>query len=154
MKMISEFVIKGSPSTVTAQQKGLRIVRGHAHYYEKREVSEAKKALKEDMLQYVPDEPVHGDVFVRIMWLFTKQSLRKSEHFTFKRSRPDLDNLSKSVLDCMTDLGFWDDDSQVVKEDLTKAWNIDYPGLFIQVYELEEGDYDILVNGWRNSYEG
>ena len=150
MKLITEFCIQGSPSTVTAQQKGLRIVRGHAQFYEKSAVTMAKDDLKAAMLPYIPDEPVHGDVFIRILWCFCKQTLSKKDAYTFKRSRPDLDNLSKSVLDCMTDLGFWDDDSQVVKEDLTKAWNLKIPGLYIQLWEMDDpDDYERFVHGWR-----
>ena len=149
MNKICEFCIKGSPSTVTAQQKGVRIVGGHAQFFEKKAVTASKIELKEQMLEYVPDVPIQGAVFVRILWAFSKQTLTRKEAFTFKQSRPDLDNLSKSVLDCMTDLGFWNDDSQVVREDLTKAWNKQLPGLYIQVWELEPEDYETMVMGWR-----
>ena len=148
-KLLTEFCIKGSPSTVTAQQKGLRIVNGHAQFYEKKNVTEAKTELKYSMKRYVPACPFEGDLYVRILWCYCKQTLKKNEAFTFKRSRPDLDNLSKSVLDCMTDLGMWIDDSQVVKLDLTKAWNIKYPGLYIQIWQLDEGDYYSFVEDWR-----
>ena len=51
----------------------------------------------------------------------------------------------------MTNVGFWDDDSSIVKLDLTKAWNADCPGLYIQIYELDDpDDYERIVHGWRN----
>lgn len=153
MKLISEFCLRGSPSTVTAQQKGLRIVRGHAQFYEKKAVTMAKDDLKAEMLPYVPDEPMKGDIYVRVLWAFCKATLTKKEAYTFKRSRPDLDNMAKGLFDCMTDLGFWDDDSQIVKTDLTKAWNLSIPGLYIQIYELDDpDDYERIVHGWRCSY--
>lgn len=36
---------------------------------------------------------------------------------------PDLDNLIKNILDCMTVLSFWRDDSQVVKIMATKSYS-------------------------------
>lgn len=152
MKMLNEFVLRGSPDTATAQQKGLRIVRGHAQFYEKKEVSRAKEELADALLCYVPNEPYTGKLYLRVMWLFSKKSLSNAENLTFKESRPDLDNLIKSVADVMTGCGFWEDDSQIVKLDLQKGWNKMTPGLYVQIIELEPDDYNELVGNWR-AYE-
>jgi Holliday junction resolvase RusA-like endonuclease len=37
-------------------------------------------------------------------------------------STPDVDNLAKAVMDCMTRLGFWRDDSQVTTVSAHKLW--------------------------------
>lgn len=109
------------PPTKTAQQKGLRVVRGHAQFYEKKEVSEAKALLKDQLLQYVPDEPYHGALMVGVTWAFgTKE--KKKIRGEFRTTRPDLDNLFKGLADCLTDLGFWDDDSLIAELCLRKIW--------------------------------
>jgi len=51
------------------------------------------------------------------------------EHHT---SKPDTDNLSKAVLDCLTELGMWRDDCQVVREMTTKRYDSN-PGVEIIV---------------------
>lgn len=109
------------PPTKTAQQKGLRVVRGHAQFYEKKEVSEAKALLKDQLLQYVPDEPYHGALMVGVTWAFGTKEKRKIRE-EYRTTRPDLDNLFKGLADCLTDLGFWDDDSLITEVCLRKIW--------------------------------
>lgn len=153
MKLLNEFVIKGSPSTVTAQQKGLRIVRGHPQFFEKKHISEAKADLADKMLTYVPDDPYNCKIYLRVLWLFDKKSLTKKEWRTFNDHRPDLDNLCKGLLDVMVGVGFFDDDSTIIKLDLTKAWSREYPGLFIQIIQIdddEEQSYQQLIDYWRH----
>ena len=109
------------PPTRTAQQKGLRVVHGHAQFYEKREVAEAKSLLKDLLLRFVPDETIKGAIRLSVTFAFgTKE--KKKQRFEYRTTRPDLDNLFKGLADCMTDLGFWDDDSQIVDLSLRKLW--------------------------------
>ena len=153
MKELDVFCIKGSPSTVTAQQKGLRIFRGHPQFYDKPKVKKAKAALGDALLPFVPDEPYKGKIYRRVLWAFNKKSLLKRERRTFHTKKIDLDNLCKGLLDVMTNVGFWDDDSSIVKLDLTKAWNADCPGLYIQILEVnDQEDYQDIVEEWRCSY--
>lgn len=151
MKLLNEFVIKGSPSTVTAQQKGERVVAGRIHHYKKTNVKHAEAVLADQLLRYVPDEPYKGAIRLRLLWLFDKKSLTKSQQRSFKLTRPDLDNLYKGLADVMTDMGFWEDDSQVVNLDLTKGWSREFPGLFFQIWSVgENGDYTEIIEYWRD----
>lgn len=50
-------------------------------------------------------------------------------------TRPDLDNLEKGLLDTMTRLRFWLDDSQVAQKKTNKAWG-ESPFLEIHVREI------------------
>lgn len=150
MILLNEFVIKGSPSTITAQQKGERVVRGKVFHYKKANVRLAEEQLRDSLLGYVPAVPYQCCIYLRVMWLFDKKSLAKKDSRTFKKERPDLDNLLKGTADVMTDMGFWGDDSQIVKVDLTKAWSKEYPGLFVQIFGLtSEEDYEELIEDWR-----
>lgn len=152
MKMLNEFVIKGSPETRTAQQKGARIMGRRIIFYEKPEVKKAKEELYFSMMPYVPDEPYEGPIYLRVLWLFDKKTMTKAENNSYKTSYPDLDNLAKGLLDVMTDLRFWNDDNEISKLELTKGWSKDYPGLFVQIWQLYPDEDSILE--WRGgAYE-
>lgn len=152
MELMNEFVIKGSPSTVTAQQKGETIIRGHVHHYKKNTVARAEAILADQLLPYVPDDPYADPIFLRVMWLFDKKSLTKKGSRSFKTQRPDLDNMLKGLADVMSSMGFWEDDSQIVKLDLTKAWSKEYPGLFFQIWKLTDEDYTKMIDEWRDGH--
>ena len=114
------FSIKGQPPTRTAQQKGVRVVKGRPYFYEKKEVTEAKRFLLFRMKPFVPDEPFQGPVRVNITFLFgTKE---KKKQYNYRSTRPDLDNLFKGFADCLTELRFWEDDSQIAAMTLEKLW--------------------------------
>lgn len=110
-----------NPPTATAQMKGLRIVNGHAHFFEKKPVSQAKALLKDQLLKFVPDHPIEGAVRLDVTFAFGTKD-RKKQRQEFRTTRPDIDNLFKGLADCMTDLGFWNDDSQIVSLSLRKLW--------------------------------
>jgi len=46
-----------------------------------------------------------------------------------------LDNMAKAFLDCMTDLGFWQDDAQITSLILEKFW-ARKPGIWVRVETL------------------
>lgn len=52
-------------------------------------------------------------------------------------SKPDLDNLSKAVMDCLTQCGVWTDDSLVCSKRARKMYG-DVPGCRIAIREADE----------------
>jgi Holliday junction resolvase RusA-like endonuclease len=50
------------------------------------------------------------------------KSLKPNSPKRYFTKKPDADNLAKAVLDALTAMGVWKDDSQVVILDTTKAW--------------------------------
>ena len=52
-------------------------------------------------------------------------------------SKPDADNLAKAVLDCITQLGFWKDDSQVASLDVRKRYASAEPFCEITIRPIE-----------------
>ena len=124
--MINIF-IPGDPDTVTAQQKGIKIKRSrtgkyYPQFYEKPEVEAANNKLSWQLMDFKPAEPISGPVEVMIVWEFAIGNRPKRNINTFRTSRPDLDNLNKSIMDILTKLQFWKDDSQVAKLLLIKRW--------------------------------
>ena len=50
--------------------------------------------------------------------------------------KPDCSNAIKALEDCLTKLGFWDDDSQVASLTVDKAWG-DRVGISVAISEIE-----------------
>ena len=68
----------------------------------------------------------------------TKNILKDSSPKKHK-AKPDLDNLAKSVLDCLTNMSFWIDDSQVTELKIRKDWNdVCAEGMHIEIKPLVE----------------
>lgn len=120
-KLIKAIYLPIEPPTRTAQQKGARVVHGRIHFFEKKEVSQAKALLKDELLKFVPDESIKGPVRIDVTFAFGTKDKKKIRG-EFRTTRPDLDNLFKGLADCLTDLGFWEDDSQIVSLMLRKLW--------------------------------
>lgn len=151
MILLNEFVLKGNPSTATAQQKQYKNIQGHVIVYEKENVKKAKEELYWKIYSYAPDKPYEQKLCVRMMWLMDKQSLTKKENMTFNPKRPDLDNLAKGTLDVFQKAGFFQDDSQICKLELQKGWYKEFTGLFIQIWEMnDDSDFQTFVLDWRN----
>lgn len=64
---------------------------------------------------------------------------RKAKHYhgEYRITKPDTDNLNKMLKDCMTSVGFWNDDCQVVEEHIGKYWS-NVPGIYIEVCDLRQ----------------
>lgn len=76
-----------------------------------------------------PDKPFSNDCFISISFYFPPlQSASKTtkDKRTFKTTRPDLDNLEKSVLDCLVRTGFLVDDSIVCQKFSQKFYDKNY----------------------------
>ena len=84
-----------------------------------------------------PKEPIEGAVQLTVMWLFPKGKSHKNGEW--RTTRPDTDNLQKLLKDCMTKVGFWKDDAQVVSERVEKRWSDEPSGIYIEIEELEGG---------------
>jgi Holliday junction resolvase RusA-like endonuclease len=91
--------------------------------------------------QYAPKQPLEGSLLVEIKFFFSPpKKLTKKGIVSFegvsKNSRPDLDNLIKSVLDGLNSSGFWKDDSQIAKLVAEKLWTDKEPRIEITISTL------------------
>lgn len=58
---------------------------------------------------------------------------------SFPTNKMDCDNLAKAVLDCLTQIGMWCDDGQVVSLTITKSYAASRaPGATVQISTVEE----------------
>lgn len=145
LEMITIF-IPGDPDTVTAQQKGLKIMRSrtgkyYPQFYEKPEVRAANSKLAYKLMDFKPADPITGPIELMIVWAFANGKRPKKNINTFRETRPDLDNLNKNIMDILTRLKFWNDDSQVAKLLLMKRWVADEnAGIHITINQIEGGE--------------
>ncbi|QBX14256.1 Phage resolvase [Streptococcus pyogenes] len=82
---------------------------------------------------HAPEKKMTGPLRLTVKWLFPK--IKKSVDGQYKDTKPDTDNLNKLPKDCMTALGFWNDDAQVASEIIEKFW-ADTVGIYVKVEEL------------------
>ena len=87
------------------------------------------------LCKHKPYKPIEGAVELTVMWLFPKGKSHK--HGEWRITKPDTDNLQKMLKDCMTRVGFWNDDAQVVSERVQKRWSAEPTGIYIEIRELE-----------------
>ena len=131
------FRIDCVPPTATAQQKGAFVCGGRVRFYTKKKVRQSENFLAALISMHTPDVPFAEPVSLKVRWTFP---YRKSERKRVVNagadiphtSRPDLDNLEKNLLDVLTRLNFWTDDSLVAEKSTSKWWG-PKPGIDIEI---------------------
>lgn len=133
--MTVEFFMPMIPPTVTHQEKQVRVVSGKPRLYEPAELKAARAKLVAHLGKYRPAAPIRRPVpiWLEVEWRFPL--VRGAVDGQYKATRPDTDNLEKLLKDCMTAVGFWDDDAQVCVEFVAKTYS-KTPGIHIRVTEL------------------
>ena len=121
--------------TGTAQQTGQMVRGGKIHHFVKKNVRNQKAIYEKKILEALDDEPPHftGPVAVKIHFYYAIK--QKKLWGQWKTSRPDVDNSVKSLLDVMTHLDFWEDDSLICRLDISKTYS-EHPGIHIEVWRL------------------
>lgn len=130
--MIDFFMPMKTPST-TFQAKKITVRNGKAVLYDSAEAKKVRALLMAHLAKHAPASPLKGPVAFRVMWRYP--IIGKHYEGELKTNKPDIDNLQKLLMDCMTKLKFWNDDSQVVILGAMKLWS-DVPGILIKVEEL------------------
>lgn len=153
-----------SPAEIcTAQQKGARVVHGRVMFYTKDKVAKSNNKIYSAIVKEIKNSNIplttklstknllhkvlengiakERPVAVIISYLFpfpksaTQKRIAKGAEYMVQR--PDLDNLTKSILDELTALGFWVDDSQVVDCHTRKFRSVQC-GIIIEIHELKD----------------
>ena len=131
--MATEFFMPMEPPTCTHQEKRVHVGKDKKPiFYEPQELRNARAKLEAHLARHKPDKKCEGAVELVATWCFPKGRHGDGEYRT---SRPDTDNLQKLLKDCMTRVGFWNDDAQVCREITEKFW-AERPGIYIRVTEL------------------
>jgi len=119
---------------------------GMARMYNPTTAEGWKHQIASQVKHLIPPEPYECPVRVHMEFRFE----RPNNHYTssgqltkstkrnkmFHAQKPDFDNLEKAVSDCLTELGFWKDDTQVVEWSGSKSWVSTMPGMFLKIDKL------------------
>lgn len=130
------------PPTVTAQQAKVAVVGNRPIFYRPEKVKAARQMLIRHLRPFKPDTPLEGPIELHVIWKFPKG--KRHKNFEWRVTKPDTDNLQKMLKDCMTELGFWKDDAQVVVEHVEKLWSDDPTGIAIEIQVLNKLKEELL----------
>jgi Holliday junction resolvase RusA-like endonuclease len=124
------------PPTITAQQNKVTLVNKKPVFYKPEKLKEARRTLIKHLKPFKPDKPLEGAIKLHVIWKFPRG--KRHKHYEWRITKPDTDNLEKMLKDCMTEVGFWKDDAQVVKEIVEKRWSDDPTGISIEMDKLDK----------------
>ena len=117
----------------TTHQSGTRIDFRSKRTYKSKQLQEVEAFYTKLLKPFAPEAPIVWGALVEISFYYkTTKSLRGFPRL----ARPDVDNMAKTVLDVMTKLGYWNDDSQVIQLK-TGKFNSDTNKICIKVTEEE-----------------
>ena len=125
---MTELLLQVDPAALsTAQQKGVDFYRRRV--YTKSPVRKSHQLLLVAMLQearLLGVEKYCGPITawrVCVEYIYRPRTLRRKDFGAPKTTRPDLDNLTKSVLDALTESGLaFADDAQVAALEMSKRY--------------------------------
>ena len=123
------------PPTITAQMNKVAIVNNRPIFYKPEKVKQARATIITHLKPFKPKQPLEGPIKLEVIWRFPKG--KRYKHNEWRVTKPDTDNLEKMLKDCMTEVGFWKDDSQVVVEHVEKLWSNDPTGIEIEIKVLD-----------------
>lgn len=130
---MTEFFMAMEPPTVTHQEHKVAVVSGRPVFYDPPELKAAKEKLISHLYECRIMKPYRSGVRLIVKWCFPKGNHKDGE---YRITKPDTDNLQKLLKDCMTLVGFWEDDALVASEIVEKFW-AQVPGIYICIEELE-----------------
>ena len=130
-----DFFLSIEPPTVTAQEHKVRVVHGKPMFYDTEKLKTARSTFESLLRKHRPPSPLEGPVALITDWHFATKSHKEG---AYRVTRPDTDNLQKLLKDCMTRVGFWTDDAQVCREEVTKRWSRRKPGIHIKVVNMDD----------------
>ena len=102
-------------------QNGIKVATrgGKAVMYKSAELRNLEAKYCALLKPHAPSEPWNCPISLTTEWIFRKPKGAKG---IFKTTKPDTDNLVKTLKDCMTRCGYWKDDALVVMDGCTKLW--------------------------------
>ena len=131
--MRNEFFLNIIPPTSTHQMKEARCVKGKPRFYEPTELLVVRAKLTSHLAGHVPKVKYTGAVRLITKWCFKITGKHKDGEW--KITRPDCSNMIKLFEDCMTDLGYWTDDSLIASSITEKFW-AEHPGIYVVIESL------------------
>lgn len=137
-----------NPSSVTAQQKGARLIGKYIHFFEKPRVKTARKLYRTLLRPHRPENPLSGSLslHVLVVFPFRKAEPKKNRIFGMifhNTAKPDATNWLKLFEDCLEDEAFFHNDGQIADSRIVKVWG-SRPGIVFRIKTLTKSDLDDL----------
>lgn len=139
--MIEFFLPMEKIPTTTHQQKKVNVRNGKPVFYEPVALQNARAKFEGLLARHVPLDKIQGAVRLTVKWCFPM--IKGAHDGQYKTTKPDTDNLQKLFKDCMTTVGYWNDDAQVVSEISEKFW-AKIVGIYVKVEEWNDELYTFL----------
>ena len=118
------------PPTTTAQEKKINFKTKKV--YSAPAVVDAKAKYRAHLAKYRPEHPMTGPLYMKVIWCFP---MGKHDG-GYCTDKPDLDNANKLLQDVLQELGFFNDDKQIAKLQLTKIY-AENPCVMISLEECD-----------------
>lgn len=125
-----EFFMPMRLPTKTHHDKKLSGVHGKAVLYDSPELKDVKAKLVAHLASHSPKELMIPPIHINISYIY--QADDEHPEGTYKITKPDLDNLTKALLDSMKTCKFFKDDGQVATLQLGK-WYHKIEGILISI---------------------
>lgn len=130
--MIEVFIQMKSPPTTTAQQ-GHRTTKSGRHYTDPA-VREIRNQYQKALIPHKPATPITNKP-VRLIAKFLYPTTKSKSNGQPKTTKPDCDNLIKSLQDAIQDVGILSNDSQVTSLIVEKFYS-DVTGVYLKIESL------------------
>jgi Holliday junction resolvase RusA-like endonuclease len=131
---VAKFLVPGTPVGQPRPRFDIRGRRPRA--YDPGTADQWRALISLLAVRHRPKAPITQAVYVVISFYFPRAKARKpAQSQRFHTGKPDIDNCAKVVLDALTDIGFWTDDSLVVACDAIKYATVGEPGAEIEVFQ-------------------
>ena len=138
-----DFALACTPPRVTKQMrkaiprtiKGKRIVL----FVDTPELKEATRQYWELFLPFAPPQPFDGPLLLKLVWHFAHNEsglASKRDKLAWMETSPDLDNMEKLLLDCLSKMDFITNDSRVALKVTAKTRNPNWQGLMGSIAQL------------------
>jgi len=140
------FDVRGEPKGQPRPRAFFNKKTGRASVYDQGTAEGWKSLVAFAAKPFLPKEPLSGPVRLMVSFIFPRPArlMRKKDPDGLipHTSKPDSDNCMKAVMDALTQIGMWRDDSQVCNQTVTKSYagKNGQAGALIQIYRIDEGD--------------
>ena len=137
MSAVEFFAPMRVPSTTHNDLIAVPMHGGGARIVKSAALREAEAAWESRLARFAPEMPLSGPLAadVRLCW----EADAKHPAGSPKDTKPDLDNIEKTLWDVMERLGFFENDAQVALKRVAKLYG-DVPGVYVRLEEMQDGD--------------
>lgn len=131
------------PPKTTHQDKRIVYIAGRSRLADSSKLTDVVADYLSLLRPYAPAIPITGPVAFRVEFVFPWRKSESKRNRALGKipmvSKPDWDNMAKTLVDVMTKLGFWRDDAQIFSGRASKFWG-DSVGITIEFEEQEGGN--------------